>query len=310
MITADGITKAFGDVVAVNNVSFSISEGEITGLLGRNGAGKTTTLRMLTSYLKADSGEITVGDYNVNEKPVEVRAMIGYMPESAPFYAELLVYDYLTYVAEMRGIEANGRIKEIADVCGINEVMHKNIGELSKGYKQRVGLANAMIHDPEILILDEPTSGLDPTQIVEIRNLIREIGRKKTVIISTHILSEVEVTCDRVIIINNGAIVTDDRTENLRSAAGGEKNIAITVAGTDFDALSGSLKSIPGVTEVVHLPEQEHTTVTVTAAGEKDIRPEIFGLVRDRGWTLYELRQEQRSLEWIFSELTSGGGNE
>ncbi len=307
MITADGITKAFGEVLAVNNVSFSIKDGEITGLLGRNGAGKTTTLRMLTSYLKADSGEITVGDYRVNQHPVEIRRMIGYLPETAPFYADLLVYDYLAYVAEMRGIEANGRMRKIADICGINEVMHKNIGELSKGYKQRVGLANAMIHDPDILILDEPTSGLDPTQIVEIRNLIREIGKKKTVIISTHILSEVEVTCDRVIIIDNGAIVTDDRTENLRSAAGGEKTIALTVDGVDFDTLSGELKSLQGITGVSHLPELEHTTVTVSSGGDRDIRPDIFTLVRDRGWTLYELKQEQKSLEWIFRELTTGG---
>ncbi|HPN13466.1 MAG TPA: ATP-binding cassette domain-containing protein, partial [Spirochaetota bacterium] len=202
MITVQGITKRFGDITAVNNISFTIKEGEITGLLGPNGAGKTTTLRMLTGYLKPDSGTITIGDFSVNDDSVDVRRIVGYLPESAPVYGDMLVYDYLSFIAEVRGIADEKRIEEIGALCGINDVMHQGIGELSKGYRQRVGLAQSMIHDPEILILDEPTSGLDPNQIIEIRNLIREIGKKKTIILSTHILPEVEATCDRVIIID------------------------------------------------------------------------------------------------------------
>ncbi len=223
MITVRGITKRFGDITAVNNISFSIREGEITGLLGPNGAGKTTTLRMLTCYLKPDSGTISIGKYSVEDSPVEVRKTIGYLPESAPVYNDMLVYDYLAYIAEVRGMDAPGRIAEIGGLCGINDVMHMMIGELSKGYRQRVGLAQSMIHDPDILILDEPTSGLDPNQIIEIRNLIREIGKRKTIILSTHILPEVEATCDRVIIIDRGSIVADDRTESLQAVIGRRK---------------------------------------------------------------------------------------
>ncbi len=306
MITVQDVTKRFGDITAVNGISFSIREGEITGLLGPNGAGKTTTLRMLTCYLRPDSGTITVGPHDVEEYPVEVRRTIGYLPESAPVYGDMIVHDYLTYVADVRGIADRERIGEIGEVCGINQVMHMEIGELSKGFRQRVGLAQSMIHDPDILILDEPTSGLDPNQIIEIRNLIREIGKKKTVILSTHILPEVEATCDRVIIIDRGNIVADDRTENLQIVAGDEKRVVVKVAGTDYGALSKELMAIEGVVRVEEVEDRDLVGARVSASGTVDIRPEIFRLASGRGWVLYEMALEQRSLERVFRELTGG----
>jgi ABC-2 type transport system ATP-binding protein len=305
MITVQGITKQFGDITAVNNISFSIREGEITGLLGPNGAGKTTTLRMLTCYLKPDKGEISIGRYNVEDNPVEVQRIIGYLPESAPVYNDMLVYDYLCYIAEVRNM-GQSKINEMGSLCGINEVMHMNIGELSKGYKQRVGLAQAMIHDPEILILDEPTSGLDPNQIIEIRNLIREIGKRKTIILSTHILPEVEATCDRVIIIDRGNIVADDRTENLQDKFEGGKQILVSVSGTDYSALSRELSRLAGVTNVEEVTGGELVSARVTAGAAADIRPEIFRMVSRNNWILYEMTPEHRSLERVFRELTGG----
>ncbi len=311
MIRVDGVSKSFGEVAAVNDISFVIRDGEITGLLGPNGAGKTTTLRMITCYLKPDSGTITVGDHRVDEDPLEVRKIIGYLPELAPIYSDMLVFDYLIFTAEIRGVKDDKRFREIAGLCGINDVMHKKIGELSKGYKQRVGLAYAMVHDPDILILDEPTSGLDPNQIIEIRNLIREIGKKKTVILSTHILSEVEATCDRVIIIHSGRIVADDRTENLKTASTAERHIFLSVGGTDFQALAGALRDIPGVASVEQV-EGEGALVgaKILVRGNDDPRPDLFGTVGKNGWVLYEMSQKSRSLESVFRELTVGGSND
>jgi ABC-2 type transport system ATP-binding protein len=310
MISVNGLVKHYGDVAAVNNISFSIRKGEITGLLGPNGAGKTTTLRMLTCYLKPTAGTVTVGDYQADENPMEVRSIIGYLPESAPIYGDMIVYDYLKYIADIRGIENPDRIKEIAELCGIKDVMHKNVSELSKGYNQRVGLAHAMISDPEILILDEPTSGLDPNQIVEIRNLIKKIGKEKTVILSTHILSEVEATCDRVIIIDKGSIVADGRTSELTSSSGKAVNITLKVNGVDFDTLCAELKKIGWVNSVSKGAAEENlTSAVVVSSASGDVRPEIFKLVKDKGWVLYEMTRESRTLENVFRELTRGGGN-
>jgi ABC-2 type transport system ATP-binding protein len=310
MIRVDGVSKSFGEVVAVDGISFIIRDGEITGLLGPNGAGKTTTLRMITCYLRPDSGSITVGDHRVDENPLEVRKTIGYLPELAPIYGDMLVFDYLIFTAEIRGVQDDKRFREIAGLCGINDVMHKKIGELSKGYKQRVGLAYAMIHDPDILILDEPTSGLDPNQIIEIRNLIREIGKKKTVILSTHILSEVEATCDRVIIIHRGRIVADDRTENLKAASAAERSLYVSVGGTDFPGLSGALGAITGVASVERIEGGEPlVSARIGITGDGDPRPEVFGAVARNGWVLYEMSQKTRSLESVFRELTLGGGD-
>jgi ABC-2 type transport system ATP-binding protein len=311
MISVNDVTKYYGEFCAVNNISFTIRKGEITGILGPNGAGKTTTLRMLTCFLKPTSGRISVSDYLVDENPIAVKKLIGYLPESAPLYGDMLVYDYLKYVERIRGIEDPGRLREIANLCGITEVMHKNINELSKGYRQRVGLAHAMIHDPEILILDEPTSGLDPNQIIEIRNLIKEIGSKKTIILSTHILSEVEATCDRVIIINRGEIIADGKTADLKSSMDNDIHIAVRVKGADYGTLSSAVKGLPGVKSVTEREDGEGLAAAlVTSGGKTDLRGDIFSLVRDRGWAIYEMTTERETLEHIFRELTKGGGNE
>ncbi len=311
MISVNNVSKYYGDFCAVNDISFVIRRGEITGLLGPNGAGKTTTLRMLTCYLAPDGGRISVGDHLVDENPLEVKRMIGYLPESAPLYADMMVCDYLAYIGRLHGIEEKDRLREISAMCGIREVMHKNIGELSKGYRQRVGLAHAMIHDPEILILDEPTSGLDPNQIVEIRGLIKEIGKRKTVILSTHILSEVEATCDRVIIIDHGGIVVDSRTSELKSAAGGSMRLSVRAKGAGFGDLAAVLGALSGVKAVEPLDDTEGlSAATVRGEGGIDIRPAVFAAVRDAGWDLYEMATERETLEHVFRRLTRGGGDE
>jgi ABC-2 type transport system ATP-binding protein len=309
MISVNGLTRSYGDFKAVNDISFTIRDGEITGLLGPNGAGKTTTLRMLSCYLKADKGSIVVDGINAADDPLKIKQMIGYLPESAPLYGDMLVFDYLMYIAEVRGIPGVQRVSEVAEICRIKDVMHKNINELSKGYRQRVGLAHAMIHDPQILILDEPTSGLDPIEIVEIRNLIKELGKKKTVILSTHILSEVEATCDRVIIISRGSIVADDKTGLLQSASGGDKKIIVRVSGTGFDPLYSAVINIPGVKSVEQTDDSELTAAVVTVSASSEVRPEIFKVISSNNWVMYEMKQDQQSLENIFRELTAGGEN-
>ncbi len=310
MIEVKDLTKYYGDFCAVKGVSFKVNDGQITGLLGPNGAGKTTTMRMITGYLVPNSGAVSVGGLTIDDDSIEVKKMIGYLPESAPLYADMMVYEYLRYAADVHRIEdVEKRIGEIADLCGLRGVMHKNIGELSKGYKQRVGLAHAMIHDPKILILDEPTSGLDPNQIVEIRSLIREIGKRKTVILSTHILSEVEATCDRVIIINQGNIVADSLTSELRSSFGKRASVRVAVKEGSFDELSRLVKSVNGVESFVRADESEGLVAGIASAAN-DVRGDIFRAVRDKGWTLYELSREKNTLEAIFRELTTGGGNE
>lgn len=212
MIRFENLTKYYGDVCAVDSVSFEIGKGEIVGFLGPNGAGKTTTYRVLTGYLQATSGTIKVKDYDIHEHQLEIKRLIGYLPESAPIYHDMLVYDYLCYIADIRGVPVEGKlshIKELADLCSLNEVMHKTVSQLSKGYRQRVGIAHALMGNPEILVLDEPTSGLDPNQIAETRDIIKRIGKEKTIIFSTHILSEAQATCTRFVIINKGKLVAD-----------------------------------------------------------------------------------------------------
>ena len=219
MIKFENLTKYYGELCAVDNVSFEVKKGEILGFLGPNGAGKTTTYRILTGYLQATSGTIKVKDYDIHEHPLEIKRLIGYLPESAPIYHDMLVYDYLNYVADIRGVPADEKlehIKELANLCSLNEVMHMTVSELSKGYRQRVGIAHALMGDPEILVLDEPTVGLDPNQIADTREIIKRIGKEKTIIFSTHILSEAEATCNRVIIIDNGKVAADYTIDELR----------------------------------------------------------------------------------------------
>ncbi|HPK44090.1 MAG TPA: ATP-binding cassette domain-containing protein [Spirochaetota bacterium] len=307
MINVQNLVKHYGDVKAVDGISFTIRKGEVTGLLGPNGAGKTTTLRILTCYLQPTSGMVSIDDYLVDENPIEIKKRIGYLPESAPLYPDMMVYDFLQFIADIREINDVERITDVAIQCGITEVMHKNINELSKGYKQRVGLAQAILHDPEILILDEPTNGLDPNQIIEIRDLIKELGREKTVILSTHILQEVEATCSRVIIIDKGVIVADDLTSELKSAKGKDIRINILAGGASFDQLKTALCAIPGINNVNHIHDEgDLCHVQVITGSDIDLRPAIFNCIKDNGWVLYEMNREYRSLEHVFRELTVG----
>jgi len=221
MIKVENLTKYYGDLCALDNVNFEVKKGEILGLLGPNGAGKTTTYRILTGYLNPTSGNIHVKDYDIYENQIEIKRLIGYLPESAPIYPYMIVFEYLNYVADVKGVEKKKRIshiQELAELCSLNEVMHMTIAELSKGYRQRVGIAHALMGDPEILVLDEPTSGLDPNQIAETRDIIKRIGKKKTIVFSTHILSEAEATCDRMVILNDGKVVADSRLSDLRES--------------------------------------------------------------------------------------------
>ena len=308
MIQVQGLTKYYGDLCAVDHISLDIQRGEILGLLGPNGAGKTTMLRMLTGFLRPTEGTIRVKGYAIDEKPLEIKRLMGYLPESAPLYRDMLVYDYLSYIADIREIEAKGkfaRIRNMAELCGIDKVMHQPIGELSKGYNQRVGLAHAMMNDPEILILDEPTSGLDPNQIAEIREIIRGIGKEKTIIISTHILSEAEAACNRVVIINQGTIVADGSTETLRQSTSQGNLITVALQNTDIESVKRELHSIQGIEEISLVHEQGDTLeVRIACRYPEDLRGEIYKRIKETDWVLLEFHQETRSLETIFRSLT------
>ena len=308
MIHVENLTKYFNALCAVDQVTFDIQRGEIMGLLGPNGAGKTTFLRMLTGYLRPTSGTVRVKDYTIDEHLLEIKKLLGYLPESAPLYHDMLAYDYLDYVADVREIRGEGklsRIRRLADLCGLNEVMHQPIGELSKGYKQRVGLAHAMMSDPEILVLDEPTSGLDPNQIAEIREIIKKIGKEKTIIISTHILSEAEATCDRIVIINRGRIVADGSTETIKQTASGEYLVSISLQNTDFKSVERELGSLEGVVGISPSNDEEGVLgVRLTCKSSVDIRGEIYRRIKQTDWILLEFHQETGSLENIFRRLT------
>jgi len=308
MIQVEDLTKYYGDLCAVDHVSLDIKTGEILGLLGPNGAGKTTILRMLTGFLRPTNGAIRIKDYAIDEKPLEIKRIIGYLPESAPLYRDMLVYDYLSYVADIREIEAKtkfARIRNMAELCGLNNVMHQPIGELSKGYNQRVGLAHAMMNDPEILILDEPTSGLDPNQIVEIREIIRGIGKEKTIIISTHILSEAEATCNRVVIINRGRIVADGSTDTLRQSTSQGNLITVVLQNADMESVERGLHSIRGIEDISLVNEQgDILGIKITCRHPEDLRGEIYRRIKETNWVLLEFHQETKSLENIFRSLT------
>jgi ABC-2 type transport system ATP-binding protein len=308
MIQVEGLTKYYGDLCAVDHISLDIQTGEILGILGPNGAGKTTVLRMLTGFLRPTEGTIRVKDYDIDDKPLEIKRLMGYLPESAPLYRDMLVYDYLSYVADIREIEAKAkfsRIRNIAELCGLNDVMHQPIGELSKGYNQRVGLAHAMMNDPEILILDEPTSGLDPNQIAEIREIIRGIGKEKTIILSTHILSEAEATCNRVVIINQGKIVGDGSTDTLGQLTSQGNLITVALQNADIESVERELHSIPGIEDISVVNEQGDTLeMRIACRHSEDLRGEIYKRIKETNWVLLEFHQETRSLENIFRSLT------
>jgi ABC-2 type transport system ATP-binding protein len=309
MIQVKSLTKRFGELKAVDDVSFDVHTGEILGFLGPNGAGKTTTVRIITCYMFPTSGWVQVDGLSVFEHSLEVRRKIGYLPENAPLYSEMVVSDYLRFVMSVRGIAKERwgpRMKEIADVCGLGPVIHRNIGELSKGFRQRVGLAQAMVHDPEVLILDEPTSGLDPNQIAEIRSLIKELGKEKTLILCTHILPEVEATCGRVLIINEGQIVADGSPAELQSSFRGKEQIYLELK-TPLEDVQTKLANLENVEKVQPIPADGDgpKKFTIECAKGVDLREKLFRLAVENSWVLLEMRKEQASLEDVFRQLTT-----
>jgi ABC-2 type transport system ATP-binding protein len=308
MIHVENLTKYYGDLCAVDRINLDVRKGEILGILGPNGAGKTTTLRMLTGFIRPSSGTIRIKDYTIDAHSLEIRKLLGYLPESAPLYHDMLVFDYLSYVADIREVEKGkklSRIREMADLCGLNEVMHKPVAELSKGYKQRVGLAHAMIKDPEILVFDEPTSGLDPNQIIEIRDIMRNIGKEKTVVLSTHILSEAEATCDRVVIIHQGKIAADGTMESLKQSASGDYSIHLCFRDAGMEDVQRELGTMAGIMGIsIEEGEGAVLQVKLSCRSSDDLRSRLYEKIKQTDWVLLEFYQERQSLENIFQKLT------
>ncbi|SDT84127.1 ABC transporter ATP-binding protein [Desulfobacula phenolica] len=322
MIEVQNLTKYYKDFCAVDNISMMIRKGEILGLLGPNGAGKTTTLRMLTGYFKPSSGSIKINDLQMPKDAIRIKSLIGYLPESAPLYHNMLVYDYLDYVARIKGINDKetryDRFLQLSDLCGLSAIMDKPIANLSKGLKQRVGLAHAMMTDPKILILDEPTSGLDPNQIVEIRDIIKTIGKEKTIIFSTHILSEAEATCDRITIINKGKVVADDTTAHLKQNAAQTSLIKLSLKGALKDDAISLLKGIHSNLDVKTVDSGEDDTLSFEIGNSDtstdnnrynnsdamDLRSDIYLKIKETDWIIVELKKESQALEKIFRKLT------
>lgn len=310
-INVQNLTKQYGAKKAVDDISFDVHSGEILGFLGPNGAGKTTTMRILTGFLAATNGTAKVEGFDIHEQQMDVRKSIGYLPEHNPLYHDMNVLDYLEYAAQLQHVEKGKilhRIREMVGMCGLSSVKHLDIGQLSKGYRQRVGLAKAMIHDPRVMILDEPTSGLDPNQIVEIRNLIRQVGKSKTVLLSTHILPEVEATCDRALIISNGKIVANGTTKELQSQFQGSEHLYLEIEREDNvtpDIIRMQLKTISAVENVECTHELDSSLMfKLTAAKDVDLRKQVFQFCVQKNLSLLELRRVQTSLEDVFHELT------
>lgn len=307
-IVVENLTKKYGSQRAVDNISFEVNTGEILGFLGPNGAGKTTTMKIITCFMAPNDGDVKVNGISIHNDPDLIKKKIGYLPELNPLYHDMYIFDYLKFVAELQGVSKEkipGRIAEMIKVCGLNAEKHKKITELSKGYRQRVGLAQAMIHDPEILVLDEPTTGLDPNQIVEIRKLIRELGKEKTVILSTHILPEVEATCDRILIINNGKIVADGSADYLRKQAQGQEVLRIKIEDAPGkDQIVEELRHLETVALVDPLKENENTFI-VNSRADVSSKRDIFKLCVRNNWVLTEITPLETKLEDIFRELTT-----
>jgi len=305
-IIVENLTKKYGEQKAVNDISFKIETGEVVGFLGPNGAGKSTTMKMITCFMAPSNGNITVDDISVNENQSLIKKKIGYLPENNPLYFDMSIVDYLRFTAEIQGVlksDIPSRIGEMIELCGLAREKHKNINELSKGFRQRVGLAQAMIHDPEVLILDEPTTGLDPNQIVEIRKLIKELGKQKTVILSSHILSEVEATCDRILIINRGRIVADGTSETLRSQADGQELLTVHIEAVN-EELEKSLLDL-GSVEKVSAVEDKPGFYSIQSKPNMESRKAIFDLCVKKKWYLLEMTGIETRLEDVFRDLTN-----
>ncbi|HDO27679.1 MAG TPA: ATP-binding cassette domain-containing protein [Bacteroidetes bacterium] len=305
-IIVENLTKKYGTQKAVDNISFKVNTGEVLGFLGPNGAGKTTTMKAITTFLIPDEGKILIGNRSVYDHPEEIKKQIGYLPENNPLYEEMPVIDYLRFVANIEGVDQSkisDKVLDVINVCGIEGEKHKKIIELSKGFKQRVGLAQALIHDPEVLILDEPTTGLDPNQIIEIRELIKKIGKEKTVILSSHILAEVEATCDRIMIINKGKIVADGTSYDLRKQAQGKEILKVTIEDGDVNKIFKALQNLKE-SEMVDFIEKSSSTFEVQGKGDKSSRRAIFDLCVEKGWKLTQMTFVETKLEDVFRELT------
>ena len=302
MIQVKNLTKYYGKRLAVDNISFNVEKGEIVGFLGPNAAGKTTTMRIITGFLAPTSGDIQVAGYDISSHSLEARQHIGYFPESVPLYTDMTVRSYLDFIARLRGLDKNRiktRLDEVVGICHLEEYIDVIIGKLSKGFRQRVGVAQTIIHEPDVLIMDEPTIGIDPIQVAMTRQLIKELGKDRTIILSTHILPEVSITCDRVIIINEGKIVAEDRIENLSSMMSSTKRLHLEVVGPSKE-VAERLRRIEGVLRVSY--KDSHYTVECSA--EQDPRGQIMETIVQGGWTLLSLESVEMSLEDIFLKLT------
>jgi gliding motility-associated transport system ATP-binding protein len=311
MIQLQNLVKDYGSLRAVDHINFEINEGEILGFLGPNGAGKSTTLKMITCFLSPTEGNIYVKDLNVLNNSQEIRKLIGYLPENNPLYMDMTVYDYLKFIAEIREIKNfKARLKEVIEKCGLHGVVAKQIQTLSKGFRQRVGLAQAIIHDPKILILDEPTSGLDPNQIAEIRDLIIELGKEKTLIISSHILQEVQAVCERIVIINNGKIVADGATEELKSNYQSKTRLVLNMIASEQE-IPDIVANVPGIHLISITPKAEGELEVILEYDIKlDMRKDIYQYIKSREWILIEMSRVRVSLEDVFRNLTVDEGGE
>ena len=313
MISVKNLTKYYGDFQALKGISFEIKSGEIVGILGPNGAGKSTTLRILTCYLNPSDGDAIIDGKSILNDEINVKKTIGYLPESAPLYNDMCVFDYLVYMADIQDLDKsklNERLDYVVHACSLKEVISKPIGELSKGYKQRVGLAGSIIHDPKILILDEPTNGLDPNQIAEIRELIKELGKEKTVLVSTHILSEVEATCSRAIIINKGDIIADDTPRNLSSTFSNHNksaSVKISIKTNDnIETIKEKLSNIKDINKV-EIEEYSNDIKEISIYSNlEEPRDEIYRFIKNTDWIIYEMTKVKENLETVFHTLTKG----
>jgi ABC-2 type transport system ATP-binding protein len=314
MIRTSALAKRFGDVRALDEVDFEVRKGEVVGFLGPNGAGKSTTMRILTCFISPSSGSAEVHGFDVFDQPLEVRKKIGYLPQRAPLYPEMNVWEYLEFTSQVRGLDQGSfrsRLKRVVEVCGLAQVLGKDIGNLSHGYRQRVGLGQALMHDPPILILDEPTSDLDPNEKAEVIRYIQEIGKDRTILLSTHNLAEVEQACARAIIVSKGRVVADGNLDDIRSKAGsvryfaGFSSVSNGSVAPSKQAAKDALAGLSGAKRVVDSPNEEgQHRFEITGTKEGDLRPQIFKLAVDKGWTLLELRRDAQSLDSVFRDLT------
>lgn len=310
MITVEGVTKRYGDVLAVSDLSFEVMRGEVVGFLGPNGAGKTTTMRMITGTVQPDEGSILFDGVSIADGLIDAKRRVGYLPEANPLYEEILVSEYLDYVAELRGLstdETRGGVADAVDETDIGVVFYRPIGECSKGYRQRVGLAAAILHRPELLILDEPTEGLDPNQRVEIRRLVSSLGRERTVLLSTHVMQEVEATCSRLVILNRGELAAEGTVQDL---VANRTRGARFIVEAEGDLVAEVLGAMEGVTGCSSEHVDGRTRVQLESSELRELRPEIFAAARDNGWTLWELHRERANLEQLFRSLTHDDAEE